>query len=125
MIRIITANVLTPNHNANALLELIRKNEPDILVTLESDEWWQSKLDTLLPQYPHTVKCPLDNLYGMHVYSRLELTNSQIKYLVEQDIPSIHTAVRLPSGQEIRMHFMHRRHRARPRMDLQKTAMRS
>lgn len=107
MIRIITANVLTSNHNANALLELIHKNEPDILVTLESDEWWQSKLDTLLPQYPHTVKCPLDNLYGMHVYSRLVLSNSQIKYLVEQNIPSIHTVVRLPSGQEIRMHFMH------------------
>lgn len=66
MIRIITANVLTPNRNAMALIELVRENAPDILVALESDAWWQERLDTLEPDYPYTIKCPLDNLYGMH-----------------------------------------------------------
>ena len=91
MIRIMTANVLTPNRNAKALFELVREKVPDILVTLESDLWWQAKLDTLEPGYPYTIKCPLDNLYGMHVYSRLPLADSQIDYLVEPDIPSMHT----------------------------------
>jgi endonuclease/exonuclease/phosphatase (EEP) superfamily protein YafD len=107
MIRIMTANVLTPNRNAEALIELVRKNKPDILVTLESDAWWQSKLDVLESDYPYTIKCPLDNLYGMHVYSRLPLRDSQTAYLVEPDIPSMHTLVRLPSGHEIRAHFLH------------------
>lgn len=107
MIRIMTANVLTPNRNSEALLNLVRKNDPDVLVTLESDDWWQSKLDVLESDYPFAIKCPLDNLYGMHVYSRFELTNSHIEYLVEPDIPSIHTMVSLPSGQKIRMHFLH------------------
>ena len=106
-IRIITANVLTPNRNARALIELVRENAPDILVTLESDSWWQAKLDTLEPDYPFTIKCPLDNLYGMHVYSRLPLTDSHIEYLVEPDIPSMHTLVRLPAGQMVRVHFLH------------------
>lgn len=106
-IRIMTANVLTPNRNAKALIELVHKNAPDILVTLESDAWWQAKLDTLQQDYPHTIKCPLDNLYGMHVYSKLALTDSHIEYLVESDIPSMHTLVSLPSGNKIRTHFLH------------------
>jgi endonuclease/exonuclease/phosphatase (EEP) superfamily protein YafD len=107
MIRIITANVLTPNHNAKALIELVHENAPDILLTLESDAWWQMRLDALEPDYPHTIKCPLDNLYGMHVYSKLPLTDSHIEYLVEPDKPSMHTLVNLPSGHKIRTHFLH------------------
>jgi len=57
-IRIMTANVLTPNRNAEALLELVRTHTPDILVTLESDAWWQERLDALEPDYPYTIKCP-------------------------------------------------------------------
>ena len=107
IIRIMTANVLTPNRNAKGLIELVRENVPDILVTLESDGWWQARLDSLEPDYPYTIKCPLDNLYGMHVYSRLPLSDSQIDYLVEPDIPSMHTLVTLPSGDKIRHHFLH------------------
>jgi hypothetical protein len=33
----------------------------------------QARLDMLERDYPHTMKCPLDNLYGMHVYLRLPL----------------------------------------------------
>lgn len=106
-IRIMTANVLTPNRNADALIEMVRANEPDILVTLESDSWWQSKLDTLETDYPFAIKCPLDNLYGMHVYSRLVLSDGRIEYLVDPDIPSIHTLVSLRSGHKVRVHFLH------------------
>ncbi|MFZ0133780.1 MAG: endonuclease/exonuclease/phosphatase family protein [Desulfobacterales bacterium] len=109
MIRIMTANVLTTNRNAAALIDLVRENSPDILVTLESDEWWQARLDELEPSYPYTIKCPLDNLYGMHVYSRLLLEDSRVDYLVEPDIPSMHALVRLPSGKGIRAHFLHPR----------------
>ena len=104
---IIAANVLTPNRQAPALLAMVRQHKPDILLTLESDHWWQTQLDVLEDEYPYTIKCPLDNLYGMHVYSRLPLSDSKIEYLVEGDKPSIHTAVQLPSGNSVRCHFLH------------------
>ena len=107
MIRIMTANVLTPNRNAEALIGLVRENVPDLIVTLESDLWWQAKLDSLESDYPYTIKCPLDNLYGMHVYSRLPLAESKVDYLVAPDIPSMHTLLTLPSGDKIRHHFLH------------------
>lgn len=106
-ISIITANVLTPNRQAEKLISLVKQYQPDILVTLESDQWWQDQLDVLEPNMPYTMKCPLDNLYGMHVYSRLPLDDTSIAFLVEKDIPSMHAQVTLSTGDKIRLHFLH------------------
>lgn len=106
-ISIMTANVLMPNRNSDALLGLVRTLQPDILVTLESDQWWQDRLDALTPTMPYSIKCPLDNLYGMHVYSRLALTESETSYLVEDDVPSMHACVELRTGDKVRVHFIH------------------
>lgn len=106
-ISILTSNVLTPNRNADKLIALVKKHQPDVLVTLESDQWWQDQLDVLDEVMPYSVKCPLDNLYGMHVYSRLPLEEEEIKYLVENDVPSIHASLVLRSGDKIRVHFIH------------------
>jgi endonuclease/exonuclease/phosphatase (EEP) superfamily protein YafD len=104
---IVTANVLTPNRNAEKLIRLVKQFDTDILVTLETDQWWQDHLDVLETDMPYTMKCPLDNLYGMHVYSRLPLEQAEIKFLVESDVPSMHTLVRLPCKDTVRMHFLH------------------
>ncbi|MFC7513692.1 endonuclease/exonuclease/phosphatase family protein [Herbaspirillum sp. GCM10030257] len=106
-IRILSANVLQSNRNAAALLSLIRHYQPDIFVTLESNGWWEKQLDALESEYPYSIKCPLENLYGMHVYSKLRLKNSTTQFLVQPDIPSMHTVTVLPSGREVQMHFLH------------------
>ncbi len=104
---ILTANVLMSNRKADDLLELVRRYRPDVLVTLESDAWWERQLDTLQNCMPYSIKCPLDNLYGMHVYSRLPLEDTEISYLVEDGIPSMHAQIRLREGDTVRMHFLH------------------
>lgn len=107
LISIMNANVLTPNREADKLIKLVQEQKPDILVTLESDKWWQEQLDALEDDYPHTIKCPLDNLYGMHVYSRLPLSEVSIEYLVEDDVPSMHAKAELDSGRQVFLHFVH------------------
>ena len=107
MIAVMTANVLTPNRRVGDLLRLVREHQPDLLVTLETDAWWQARLAPLEDDYPHRVACPLDNLYGMHLYSRLPLEDARIQYLVEDDVPSIHALVRLRSGRWVRLHCLH------------------
>lgn len=106
-ISILTANVLMSNRDADALISLVRDVQPDILVTLESDQWWQDQLDVVEDVMPYTVKCPLDNLYGMHVYSRLPIVDPEIAFLVEDDVPSIHGLVSLEDGQPVQVHFLH------------------
>lgn len=104
---ILTSNVLAPNRNSDALIKLVNEHKPDILVTLESDQWWQEQLSVLESDMPYTVKCPLDNLYGMHLYSKLPLHETEIKFLVEKDVPSIHTCIELLTGDLVRAHFVH------------------
>ncbi|MDV6314772.1 endonuclease/exonuclease/phosphatase family protein [Idiomarina sp. HP20-50] len=106
-LRIMTANVLMSNHNSRDLLKLVHDFTPDVLVTLESDDWWQERLDAIEADYPNTVKIPLDNLYGMHVYSRLALSDISVEYLVENDKPSVHCLIELPCGRKVRAHFVH------------------
>lgn len=104
---IITSNVLKTNRNSSALINLVEKYQPDILVSLESDEWWENEFKALEACLPYSVKCPLDNFYGMHVYSRLPILEKEISYLVERDIPSIHTSIELRTGDKVRIHFLH------------------
>ncbi len=106
-LRLLTANVLTPNRQAQRFLELVHANAPDIVITLESDAWWQGQLDTLERDYPFSVKVPQDNLYGMHLYSRLPLAETEVAYLVEQEVPSIHTSVELSDSVRLRLHVLH------------------
>ncbi|NEM98473.1 endonuclease/exonuclease/phosphatase family protein [Pontibacter burrus] len=106
-ISILTANVLTPNRNTAGLIQMVSQYEPDVLVTLETDKWWENQLAVLETYYRHTMKCPLDNRYGMHVYSKLALQDTAIQYLVEPDVPSMHALVVLRSGIKVRVHFLH------------------
>lgn len=106
-VRIMAANVLMTNRNTTALTALVRQHAPDILVTLETDSYWEEALDALQADYPYSVRCPQDNLYGMHLYSRLPLSDSETRFLVEDDKPSIHTLVNLPDDQCFRLHCLH------------------
>ncbi len=106
-IKIMVSNVLTPNDDTQKLIDLVTQKQPDILITLESDAKWEQALSVIEPDYPYTVKVPLDNLYGMHLYSKLELIDPQVKYLMIDDIPSIHSQLRLPSGRVIWLYCLH------------------
>lgn len=45
MITLLIANVLTPNRQSKELLAMITHHQPDMILTLESDQWWQEQLD--------------------------------------------------------------------------------
>lgn len=105
--KLMVSNVLTPNDNTQALVELVKEKQPDILITLESDLKWEKALEQVEGDYPYTVKVPLDNLYGMHLYSKLELIDPEVKYLLIDDIPSIHTQLRLKTGRVIWLYCLH------------------
>ena len=105
-LRVITSNVLMDNRDAEALKVHVRRESPDVLVTLESDDWWQEQLD-VIEGYPHRIACPLDNRYGMHIYSRLPLHSPRTDYLVEDDIPSMATYLELEDGTRVRFHVVH------------------
>ena len=106
-ISLIVSNVLTPNTQYHLLLQQIRQHQPDLILTLESDAHWEQALSVLEDDYPYRVAVPLDNLYGMHLYSRLALEDIEVKFILSDEIPSIHATVILRSGQPVQLYCLH------------------
>lgn len=107
VISILVSNVLTTNKKYYKLLDRIREEKPEIVLTLESDKRWEEELSEIEKEYIYTVKIPQDNLYGMHLYSKLKLEDIEVKYIITNEIPSIHGYVRLRNGERIRIHCLH------------------
>lgn len=106
-ISLLVTNVLMYNRDASRCLGVIREQQPDIVLAVETDDWWLSQLAHLGQDYPHTCHAPLPNTYGMLVFSRLPLLNKEIQFILDPGIPSFHGRVRLPSGVEANLHFVH------------------
>lgn len=108
-ISLLTYNVLADNREVEALRELIRETNPDLILLSEPTHWWLTQLAGLEDDYPYTLHQPQENEYGMLLYSRLELVNPEIRFLIESDIPSLRTQVRLPSGALVTLYGVHPR----------------
>ncbi len=106
-ISLIIANVYQDNRMSESYLRLIEKCDPDVILMVETNQWWQDKIDVIGKDYPHQLKMPLENTYGMIFYSRLAMREGSINFLVENDIPSIEVEVKLKSGQWVRLYCLH------------------
>ena len=97
-ISLLIYNVLYDNREVEALRNLIRNTDPDLILLSEPTQWWLEQLDGLEEEYPYTLFQPQENHYGKLLYSRLELIDPEIRFLIDPKIPSILTGVRLRSG---------------------------
>ena len=103
------ANVLMHNREAARLKAMIAECAPDVVLAVEADDWWREQLGYLKRTHPHAVEHPRDNTYGMLLYSRLELVDPQVRFLVQSDVPSVHAGLRLAGGQQIELRCLHPR----------------
>lgn len=106
-LRIMVANVLMSNDRYQGLLDAVETYTPDLLLTVETNAAWEARLRSLHEEYPYIVSRPLDNTYGMILYSRIELESEQVRYLMEPDVPSIHAYIRLKNGVRVRLYLVH------------------
>ncbi len=103
------ANVEMSNRKTEKLKTIIRDADADLVLLVETDEFWLEQVRETLSDYKYTVLQPQDNTYGMLLFSRLELIDPKLKFLVQDDIPSIHGRVRLRSGQIVEFRCLHPR----------------
>jgi endonuclease/exonuclease/phosphatase (EEP) superfamily protein YafD len=107
-IALLTTNVLQSSRDSNSLLTIIGQADADVVLAVETDEWWCARLtEGLSAQYSHSLIYPLSNGYGLAAYSRLELIEPSIRFLVDDAIPSIKTGVRLHCGAIIDLYGLH------------------
>ncbi len=106
-VSLIVSNVLQTNRKAGKLIQLVNEMKPDMLLTLETDKWWEQQLEVLEKDYQYTLKKPQDNLYGMILYSKLELKETEVKFLIKTDIPSFEALVQLDEDETIQIYCLH------------------
>src|SRR5688500_17270097 len=70
-LRLVISNVLQENEDRTLWLDTIRAQDPDVIVAVEVDAAWERAIASLAKDYPHCVRVPQDNYYGMILYSRL------------------------------------------------------
>lgn len=108
-ISLLIFNVLMENREFERVLELVQTVNPDVILLAEPNDWWAEKLTPLKENYPHSVAHTLENHYGMMLFSRLPLHDTEIQFLIQDDIPSIHTQIKLRSGDDVALHGVHPR----------------
>lgn len=99
-IGLLSANVYQFNTKFDDFIGIVEGNNPDLILTMESNQAWDDALKVLEIKYPYVVKVPLENTYGMHFYSKLEIVESKVNYYVADDIPSLEVKLTDGSGKE-------------------------
>lgn len=94
----ISANVYQFNKEYQRFADLIIKYKPDMFLTMESNRDWENALQVLEKEYPFQHKVTLENTYGMHFYSKINIENSHTHYFVADDIPSIEAHLKTEDG---------------------------
>lgn len=106
-VSLLIANVYMKNRNANALLNIIRQADADLVMLMETNAWWQKAMAPLARAYPYHVMHPLENTYGLLFFSRYPLINPEVRFLEKTDVPSVHTTVALPNKAHFKFHGVH------------------
>lgn len=94
----IAANVYQFNEDTNLFVDLIKRQQPDIFLTMESNLKWEKDLMTLQASYPYHINVALENTYGMHLFSKFKIEEFTVNNFVAEDIPSIECHLKSNDG---------------------------
>jgi len=108
ILKIFTAYVLQHNEKSDLLVREIETRDADIMLFTEVNRRWLNELNGAVSNaYKYTYEVPLENTYGMVLYSKLELIEPQVHYMVSDSVPSIHSKVALKNGDIIQLYGIH------------------
>lgn len=88
-ISLLSINVYQYNTDYDKFISLIENVDPDIFLTMESNAAWEEAMSVLDKHYPYRKKVALENTYGIHFYSKIQVDDCQVNYFMADDIPSI------------------------------------
>ncbi len=97
-VRVLSCNVYQYNTAYDRFIALVRREQPDVFLTMESNSDWEQAMRTLEDDYPYQQKVTLENTYGMHLYSKLKMHRVQTHYFVADDLPSIEAELATGDG---------------------------
>ena len=92
-LRLVAINVHTENERSDLVLEFLRRTDADVILLMEVNDRWMNALASLRTHYPQVIAEPREDNFGIALFSRLPLTNSEIVEFGKAEVPSIATTL--------------------------------
>lgn len=106
-IRLITANVDYENPDPTNAMRMLMDQDPDILALVETDMNWDNLIESHRSTHPHIVKELREKGRGVALLSRFSIENAEVKYLVDEDRPSIWVQFCIPNHECVNLIITH------------------
>ncbi|WP_161633192.1 MULTISPECIES: endonuclease/exonuclease/phosphatase family protein [unclassified Labrenzia] len=106
-ISLLTCNVKQGNQDHSRVADLVRERCPDIAIFMETDQVWARALAPSLAEFAEIVEHPLDNSYGIILASRFPLNDARVRFLLNDQVPSITCIAKLSNGDAVRIIALH------------------
>jgi len=97
-ISLMISNVYQYNTSFQKLADLIKREKPDLILLVEVNQKWLLSIEDATKTYPYKCEVPIENTYGMALYSKWPMEQIEIRYLVTDETPSIKTNIKTPYG---------------------------
>lgn len=99
-------NVYQKNKNYQALIDLIRRYDPELILLLETDLSWEEALEVLTDIYPYTIQSIRQDTYGIMLLSKVAPLEGGVEHLTNIRVPSIDLLIEW-QGKKIRIMGLH------------------
>ena len=106
-ISLLVGNVYQYNKHYEKAVALVNSVNPDLIFFVETDKACENGLSEIENDYPTQIKIPLDNTYGLLLYTRMEIVKQEINYLIDEEIPSLEIDLKLRNGKIITIYAIH------------------
>ncbi|HVR35795.1 MAG TPA: endonuclease/exonuclease/phosphatase family protein [Methylomirabilota bacterium] len=94
-LRLMVVNVNSSNPSADSVRALIDARAPALVLFMEVNDRWMELLSPLHDHYPHRIRAPREDNFGIALFSRLPLEGTRVISPGDAGVPSIRTQVRV------------------------------
>jgi endonuclease/exonuclease/phosphatase (EEP) superfamily protein YafD len=101
-LKVLTANITFKNDHYAELIEMVRREDPDLLLLIEIDSAWEEGLAPLDDDYDYRVGEVRDEGQGLVLWSRYPLLEEQVEHLVSERRPSVFATLDVPGMGAVR-----------------------
>ncbi len=106
-VRLLVVNLDVRNDRHGAVARMIERERPDVLLLIEMDQAWAAALSGVRADFGGHAEDIREDGLGLALWSKHELDNPEIRELVSEKRPSIHTTIRLDDGRRARFVALH------------------
>ena len=108
-VRVLSLNVLQSNDQYDEVAALIEREDPGLLLLMETNETWMKALEPQLSSYPFILAEPLDNRYGMVFATRLNVERAQMIANTSSNTPTLYATATTEDGAQFEVIGLHPR----------------